>query len=287
MALNAQCTDSQKEMPPVVKLNVGGRHFETRLETLRKYPESMLGVMFSGRYKLDLTDDGRYFIDRNGDYFEHILEFLRDSSYLPPKDFLFAVFREADYFALDALCDKMTMTPPIYPFCGDRPDPVPNYMEIKENIMKESRDFVKATARGQTIVYLLALQAIEDHQPYPEYVYSSEIKHLLKIVVPIDSPWDCFSHQSNAIKSIVDEQDIEGIEDVPPILTFKAESKDHALSVSNCLFFDLKKHGLDIKMENENCTSLGFVDQFDFKTKEYGEFGCNPCHHHSKFTFLW
>lgn len=273
-------------MPPVVKLNVGGRHFETRLETLRKYPESMLGAMFSGRYKLDLTNDGRYFIDRNGDYFEHILEFLRDSSYKPPKDFLSAVFREADYFALVALRDKMMITPPIYPFCGDRPEPVPNYMEIKENIMKESRDFVKATARGQTIVYLLAFQE-EEEEPTPEYVYCSEKDHLLKIIVPIDNPTLVFSHQLNEIKSIVDEQEIEGIEDVPPILTFKADSKDHALSVSNCLFYDFKKHAFDIKMENENCTSQGVFYDFGFKTKEYGEFGCNPCYHHSKFTFLW
>ena len=31
-----------------VKLNVGGSKFETTLSTLTRYPESMLGAMFSG-----------------------------------------------------------------------------------------------------------------------------------------------------------------------------------------------------------------------------------------------
>ncbi|XP_052092342.1 BTB/POZ domain-containing protein KCTD14-like [Mytilus californianus] len=285
MALHAQCPDSQKEIPVVVKLNVGGRHFETRLETLRKYPESMLGAMFSGRYELDVTDDGQYFIDRNGDYFEHILEFLRDSTYLPPKDFLSAVFREADYFALVELRDKIMKLPPIFPFCGDRPDPVPNYMEIKEKMIKEARDFVKATAHGQTIVYLLSLQ--EEEEPAPDYVYCSEKHHVLKIPAPIDDLDGLFPRDLNEIEGIQDDKAIEFIEDAPPVLLLKADNKDQALSVSNCLFYDLKKHGFDIKMENEICTSKGVFSEFGLKTKAFGEMGCKPCYQHSKFIFLW
>ena len=33
----------------IVDLNVGGMRFTTSLDTLKKYPESMLGAMFSGR----------------------------------------------------------------------------------------------------------------------------------------------------------------------------------------------------------------------------------------------
>ena len=53
-----------------VKLNVGGKMYETKLDTLRKDPHNMLGVMFSGRHKLKAVEkDGAYFIDRDGKLF--------------------------------------------------------------------------------------------------------------------------------------------------------------------------------------------------------------------------
>jgi hypothetical protein len=32
----------------------------------------MLGAMFSGRHELKFNDEGRYFIDRNGEYFGYL-----------------------------------------------------------------------------------------------------------------------------------------------------------------------------------------------------------------------
>ena len=60
-----------------VKLNVGGSKFETTLSTLTRYPESMLGAMFSGRHELPPDEEGRVFIDRDGTHFRVILNFLR------------------------------------------------------------------------------------------------------------------------------------------------------------------------------------------------------------------
>jgi len=37
----------------VIDLNVGGTRYSTSRSTLNKYPESMLGVIFSGRHDLD------------------------------------------------------------------------------------------------------------------------------------------------------------------------------------------------------------------------------------------
>lgn len=45
-----------------------------------KYPNSMLGAMFSGRYGNLLDPQGRHFIDRDGPLFRHILNFLRTES---------------------------------------------------------------------------------------------------------------------------------------------------------------------------------------------------------------
>jgi len=56
-----------------IKLNVGGRIYKTTLDTLRKDPDSMLCVMFSGRFELKADeDDGAYFIDRDGVLFRYV-----------------------------------------------------------------------------------------------------------------------------------------------------------------------------------------------------------------------
>jgi hypothetical protein len=71
-------------IPKIVRLSVGGVHFETSIETLRGDPDSMLAAMFSGRHNICKDEDGRYFIDRDGTHFRYILNYLRDgSTYIP------------------------------------------------------------------------------------------------------------------------------------------------------------------------------------------------------------
>lgn len=60
-----------------IKLNVGGHPFFTSLSTLRQYPDTMLGAMFSGRHTVLPDADGSYFIDRDGTHFRYILNLLR------------------------------------------------------------------------------------------------------------------------------------------------------------------------------------------------------------------
>jgi len=56
-----------------IKLNVGGKIYETTLDTLRKDPDSMLCAMFSGRFELKANErDGAYFIDRDGKLFRYV-----------------------------------------------------------------------------------------------------------------------------------------------------------------------------------------------------------------------
>ena len=61
-----------------VKVNVGGTIYETSIETMTKFPDSMLGAMFSGRHRIAEDDDGAVFIDRDGHHFREILKFLRN-----------------------------------------------------------------------------------------------------------------------------------------------------------------------------------------------------------------
>ena len=48
-----------------IVLDVGGTCYTTSRSTLTKYPESMLGVMFSGRHDIEAMkcSDGSFFID--------------------------------------------------------------------------------------------------------------------------------------------------------------------------------------------------------------------------------
>ena len=103
------------QLPTVINLNIGGKLFATKLITLRKYPDSMLAEMFNGQNTPDKDTDGNYFIDRNGKHFDHILDFLRDNSYRPPKDVILEVLEEAEYFKLSTYVEKLKQSPPIWP----------------------------------------------------------------------------------------------------------------------------------------------------------------------------
>ena len=114
----------------VVTLDVGGTKYRTTLSTLTKYPDSMLGVMFSGRHDFLQQEDGSYFIDRHGEPFQYILMYLRDrdicfdvlydeslnisqhshQSYLPSpleKPLLKQIAYEAEYFQVRELETKI------------------------------------------------------------------------------------------------------------------------------------------------------------------------------------
>jgi hypothetical protein len=60
-----------------IDLNIGGQHFTTTLTTLTRFPDTMIGAMFSGRHDLKKNHAGVFFIDRDGMHFRQILNFLR------------------------------------------------------------------------------------------------------------------------------------------------------------------------------------------------------------------
>ena len=66
-------------------LNVGGCLFTTTTATLKRFPDTMLAAMFSGRSVVTKDKNGAYFIDRDGTHFREILNFLRGSSASTPK----------------------------------------------------------------------------------------------------------------------------------------------------------------------------------------------------------
>ncbi|XP_071317682.1 BTB/POZ domain-containing protein KCTD7 [Trachinotus anak] len=132
-ALNTQ----EQEFPEVISLNVGGMYFTTRLSTLRRYEDTMLAAMFSGRHYIPRDAEGRYFIDRDGTYFGDILNFLREGE-LPHRDRVRAVHREAQYYAIGPLLDSLEE---IQPLTGEKVrqaflDLLPYYKDNLERIVE-------------------------------------------------------------------------------------------------------------------------------------------------------
>lgn len=95
------------QFPAIINLNVGGRNFTTHLSTLTKDPKSKLAAIFSGRHSILTKDqDGRYFINVDGDMFAHVLNYLRFEK-LPPADAAVDMYEYAVYFGIQSLVEEM------------------------------------------------------------------------------------------------------------------------------------------------------------------------------------
>ncbi|XP_056377744.1 BTB/POZ domain-containing protein KCTD1 isoform X2 [Hyla sarda] len=71
-----------------VHIDVGGHMYTSSLATLTKYPESRIGRLFDGTEPIVLDSlKQHYFIDRDGQMFRYILNFLRTSKLLISDDF--------------------------------------------------------------------------------------------------------------------------------------------------------------------------------------------------------
>ncbi|KAI5614344.1 BTB/POZ domain-containing protein KCTD7, partial [Silurus asotus] len=129
--------NAPQEFPEVIPLNVGGTFFTTRLSTLRRYEDTMLAAMFSGRHHIPRDAEGRYFIDRDGAYFGDILNFLREGE-LPQRDRVRSVHREAQYYSIGPLLESLEDRQPL---TGEKVrqaflDLLPYYKENLERIVE-------------------------------------------------------------------------------------------------------------------------------------------------------
>ena len=101
----------------IVKLNVGGVIYQTTKSTLCKYPNSMLGAMFNGSMSTAVDENGCHFVDRDGELFKYILNYLRSSRLALPVDFkeLDQLCAEADFYQITELIDCVeNLREPVY-----------------------------------------------------------------------------------------------------------------------------------------------------------------------------
>jgi hypothetical protein len=91
-----------------VELNIGGSRFETSVQTLRHVPHTFFDTYFSGQYAQDVCRDGSIFVDRDGEHFGHVLQYMRDGvlsvaepGAQPSVSLLRALKREFGYYCID------------------------------------------------------------------------------------------------------------------------------------------------------------------------------------------
>ena len=99
----------QVHFSSTVKLDVGGQHFTTTVQTLTKDPNSMLAAMFSGKFEMKPSEDGSFFIDRDGTHFRFILNFLRTGKLTLPEGatFIKELEEEAEFYQIQGLVDAL------------------------------------------------------------------------------------------------------------------------------------------------------------------------------------
>lgn len=85
----------------LVGLNIGGTIFTTSRSTLCSSTDTFFSALLSERLPSTKDAAGNYFIDRCGEYFKPILEYLRTGSFEVPKGMSWSsISREADFYQI-------------------------------------------------------------------------------------------------------------------------------------------------------------------------------------------
>jgi hypothetical protein len=100
----------------VVKLNIGGKRFVTTAETLTQRSQTgFFALLLAGRIPSTKVDDDHWFVDRNGRYFEPLLDYLRTGIWQLPghleKDERL-VLVEADFYGIEVRAQGPHLGPP-------------------------------------------------------------------------------------------------------------------------------------------------------------------------------
>ncbi|KAJ5076460.1 hypothetical protein M0811_06460 [Anaeramoeba ignava] len=91
-----------------IKINVGGKIFETLTTTLLKWKNSKFEEIITNQKQFPIINDGIIFFDRNPKYFEIILDYLRTSEITIPtklenKKGLEILIKESKYYSIHSL----------------------------------------------------------------------------------------------------------------------------------------------------------------------------------------
>ncbi|KAJ1480662.1 BTB/POZ protein [Baffinella frigidus] len=94
-----------------VKFNVGGTTFEVAVSTIQSQPEGLLAKMIGGKFQSGKDDCGAYFVDRNPQIFNTVLDVHRDNRVheLPPGVTREHVVAELHFYGLNDFADAFSI----------------------------------------------------------------------------------------------------------------------------------------------------------------------------------
>jgi hypothetical protein len=90
---------SKTHLKGKVTLDVGGREFSTTMDTLTREKDTFFTTLFSRQWELERDEKRRIFIDRNGDLFAEILDYMRNpDEFIVPHEQLHQCLRSETRF---------------------------------------------------------------------------------------------------------------------------------------------------------------------------------------------
>ena len=112
-------------------------------------PGSMLHAMFSGRFETKPSEDGSYFIDRDGTHFRYILNYLRTGQLIVPKDEIVReeLLAEAEFYQVEGIIKALTAKPQPKAF-KDSVILSSDQRQTLMNWLKETRAFTDTSILG-------------------------------------------------------------------------------------------------------------------------------------------
>ncbi|CAF3752582.1 unnamed protein product [Rotaria socialis] len=95
----------------IITFNIGGHIYSTRRSTINENldSQSYLSLIVKNQTKIQLDNNGHYFIDRDGKYFCYILNYFREKKLILPENFneLKQLFSEAKFYQIDGLINEI------------------------------------------------------------------------------------------------------------------------------------------------------------------------------------
>ncbi|XP_061538317.1 BTB/POZ domain-containing protein KCTD14 isoform X3 [Phycodurus eques] len=156
--------DAEKRLG-VVHLNVGGERFCTSVGTLTKFPESKLAEWFSGPPKLPKDSQGHYFLDRDGEHFGAVLEFLRSERV--PVCNIPQVHKESVRYNITALTKRLEESPELFGEMVGRQQFLARVPHYKENIEETDPSLAAAENRSLLSDSRKCFPSSDDFIPFP------------------------------------------------------------------------------------------------------------------------
>jgi hypothetical protein len=103
---------SEKLSPDdIITFNIGGQIYSTKRSTINENVDSQsyLSLIIKNQTKIQLDENSRYFIDRDGKYFSYILNYFRERKLLLPENFqeFKQLILEAKFYQIDRLINEI------------------------------------------------------------------------------------------------------------------------------------------------------------------------------------